>query len=101
MLVAAPARMPRLSGHQDGCRVFRERFAGWRDPCLSPCVRESEPILMSRLVHLCTMSFHGLFPMLGALLAARSDEACIAKAIPGIGTCRSTYCKAERRVASR
>jgi len=56
---------------------------------------------MSRLVHLCTMSFHGLFPMLGALLAARSDEACIAKAIPGIGTCRSTYCKAERRVASR
>ena len=58
---------------------------------------------MRRLVHLCTMSFHGLnglFPMLGALLAARSDDACIAKAIPGIGTCRSTYCKAERRIAS-
>jgi hypothetical protein len=59
---------------------------------------------MSRLVHLCAMSFpglHGLFPLLGALLAARSDDACIVKAIPGLGTCRSTYCKAERRIASR
>lgn len=58
---------------------------------------------MSRLVHLCTMSFpslHGLFPMLGALLAARSEDACIAKAIPGLGACRSTYCKAERRNAT-
>jgi len=57
---------------------------------------------MSRLVHLCTASFPGLnslLPLLGAWLSARSDDACIAKAIPGLGTCRSTYCKAERRLA--
>ncbi|WP_395680775.1 hypothetical protein [Dokdonella sp.] len=59
---------------------------------------------MSRLAHLCATSFpglHSLFPLLGALLAARSDDACIVKAIPGLGTCRSTYCKAERRSAGR
>jgi hypothetical protein len=42
---------------------------------------------------------NNLFPLLGAWLSARSDDACIAKAIPGLGTCRSTYCKAERRLA--
>jgi hypothetical protein len=34
-------------------------------------------------------------------MSARSDDACIVKAIPGLGTCRSTYCKAERRTATR
>ena len=58
---------------------------------------------MSRLAPICTASFpglHSLFPKLGAWLSARSDDACIATVIPGLGTCRSTYCKAERRRAS-
>jgi hypothetical protein len=59
---------------------------------------------MSRLVHFCNESFSGLyalFPLLGALIAPRTHDDCIAKAIPGLGTCKSTYCKAERRLAIR
>lgn len=59
---------------------------------------------MSRLAHLCHTSFsslHAWFPLFGALVAARSETDCIAKAIPGLGVCTSTYCKAERRATIR
>lgn len=59
---------------------------------------------MSRIAHLCHVSFaglHALFPLLGALVAVRSGSDCIAKAIPGLGVCTSTYCKPERRVTIR
>ncbi len=59
---------------------------------------------MSRIAHFCHASFaslHALFPLLGALVAARAEGDCIAKAIPGLGACTSTYCKPERRVAFR
>jgi len=62
---------------------------------------------MSRIAHFCHASFASLnarFPLLGALgalVAARAEGDCIAKAIPGLGACTSTYCKPERRVAFR
>jgi hypothetical protein len=59
---------------------------------------------MSRLVHIYYASFSGLYallPLLGALLSTQSDESCIAKSIPGLGACRSTFCKPERRVVIR
>ncbi|MGA9420782.1 MAG: hypothetical protein WBW61_00340 [Rhodanobacteraceae bacterium] len=59
---------------------------------------------MSRLEHLCKASLPGLrslLPILGALIAIRYDETCIATSIPGLGPCKSTYCKPERRARPR
>lgn len=57
---------------------------------------------MSRLVHLCAESlppFLAAFPFFGLLLAAREPDDCIASEIPGLGVCRSTYCKPVRVIA--
>jgi hypothetical protein len=54
---------------------------------------------MSRLIHWYDTYLGGLrrrWPLLGALVA-RGEER-IAADIPGLGPCRSTYCRAQRRV---
>ncbi len=56
---------------------------------------------MSRFVQLCTASLphlRGFLPVLGALLAIRPEQTCIASSIPGLGACKSTFCQPERRV---
>jgi hypothetical protein len=56
---------------------------------------------MSRLVIYCHWSLAGLrsmLPMISALVAIRPEDTCIAESIPGLGTCKSTYCQPERRV---
>lgn len=86
----------------------RERLShGFRllaRPLLWLIHRRIQKPAMSRIAHLCHASFaslHALFPLLGALVAARAESDCIATAIPGLGTCTSTYCKPERRTAIR
>ncbi len=57
---------------------------------------------MSRFANLCRESFPTLltaFPLFGLLLASRTPDDCIARRIPGLGECRSTYCKPVRRTA--
>ncbi len=58
---------------------------------------------MSRFVRVCSVSVSGLrsmLPVLAALVAVRSERAFIASSIPGLGPCRSTFCKPERRVGA-
>lgn len=55
---------------------------------------------MSRFVYYYSASVWGLrslLPMLAALAATRPDQPSIASSIPGMGACKSTFCKAERR----
>ena len=54
---------------------------------------------MSRLISFCHHSMCGLrdlLPVIGALLAIRPENTCIASSIPGLGACKSTFCKPER-----
>jgi hypothetical protein len=56
---------------------------------------------MSRLVHLCSRSYEGLrgiLPLFGALVTLSPRPDFIASTIPGIGPCRSVYCKPVRGV---
>ena len=56
---------------------------------------------MSRWVHLYSNSIVGLrsvLPVIASLLAIRPENTSIATSIPGLGDCKSTYCKPERRV---
>lgn len=56
---------------------------------------------MSELVRLCSRSYEGLrgiLPLVGALVTLNPKPDCIASAIPGIGPCRSVYCKPVRGV---
>lgn len=55
---------------------------------------------MSRFVHYYSASVSGLrslLPMLAGLAAVWPDHTSIASSIPGMGACKSTFCKAERR----
>ncbi len=55
---------------------------------------------MSQLVRFCSRScegLRGLWPLVGALVTLNPRPDCIASAIPGIGPCRSVYCKPVRR----
>lgn len=55
---------------------------------------------MSRWVQLYVLSVAGLrgaLPVIGALIAIRPENTCIAASIPGLGACKSTFCKPERR----
>ena len=55
---------------------------------------------MSRWLQLYSLSVAGLrdvLPVIGALVAIRPENTCIAASIPGLGTCKSTFCKPERR----
>lgn len=50
--------------------------------------------------HLYSSSMSGLrgvLPVLASLMAIRAEDTHIATSIPGLGECRSTFCKAERR----
>jgi hypothetical protein len=54
---------------------------------------------MSRLIRwydLTLVEFRRRWPMLGALVAGQGEG--IAASIPGLGPCRSTYCRPQRRV---
>ena len=56
---------------------------------------------MSQLVRFCSRSYAGLrgiLPLIGALVTLHPKPDCIASAIPGIGPCRSVYCKPRRGV---
>lgn len=58
---------------------------------------------MSRLIEFCNVSiagFRGALPLLGALIAIRPEHTSIAASIPGLGQCKSTFCKPERRTLS-
>ncbi|MGA9342886.1 MAG: hypothetical protein WBV61_11235 [Rhodanobacteraceae bacterium] len=58
---------------------------------------------MSMLEQFCTTSLsglRGLWPILAALIVIRPEH-YIATSIPGLGTCKSTYCKPERRLHPR
>ncbi len=58
---------------------------------------------MSQFVRACSVSVAGLrdmLPLLATLVAVRSERAFIATSIPGLGTCKSTFCKPERRVGA-
>ena len=55
---------------------------------------------MSHFVHYYSVSLSGLrsmLPVLATLVAVRPDQTSIASSIPGMGACKSTFCKAERR----
>jgi len=59
---------------------------------------------MSRWIHLYSYSIVGIrsmLPVIAALLAIRPENTSIATSIPGLGDCKSTYCKPERRTADR
>ncbi|MEO5558757.1 MAG: hypothetical protein ABIO49_03290 [Dokdonella sp.] len=55
---------------------------------------------MSRWLQFYSFSVAGLrdvLPVIGALIAIRPEHTCIAATIPGLGACKSTFCKPERR----
>lgn len=55
---------------------------------------------MSRFVHFYSVSlsgFRNMLPVIAALVAIRPEQTCIASSIPGLGACKSTFCKPERR----
>lgn len=55
---------------------------------------------MSRWLQFYSVSIAGLrdvLPVIGALIAIRPENTSIAASIPGLGACKSTFCKAERR----
>lgn len=57
---------------------------------------------MSRFANLCMGSLPTLlaaFPLFGLLLTSRSTDDCIASRIPGLGDCKSVYCKPVRRMS--
>jgi|GEM_PF-4149464 len=69
---------------------------------LSRLQRLHPDLAMTRLAALCVGSFPALlaaFPLFGRLLATPAADDCIAQRIPGLGECRSIYCKPERRIA--
>jgi hypothetical protein len=58
---------------------------------------------MSRWIQLYSLSVEGLrtaLPLIGALIAIRPEQTSIAASIPGLGECKSTFCKPERRQPS-
>lgn len=58
---------------------------------------------MNRLIQFCNASLptlRGILPVIGALVAIRPEHTCIAASIPGLGACKSTYCKPERRLVT-
>ncbi len=58
---------------------------------------------MSHFVRACSASVSGLrsmLPVLAALVATRAERVFIATSIPGLGPCKSTFCKPERRVGA-
>jgi hypothetical protein len=42
-----------------------------------------------------------LFPIVAALITIHPEQSYIASSIPGMGACKSTFCKAERRGSTR
>ena len=55
---------------------------------------------MNRLVHVYSVSlsgFRNMLPVIAALVAMRSEQTCIASSIPGLGACKSRFCKPVRR----
>lgn len=55
---------------------------------------------MRRLANFCFFLIAGtrsIGLMIGGLLAIRPEQTSIADRIPGLGDCRSTYCKPQRR----
>ncbi|MEO7874602.1 MAG: hypothetical protein ABIR62_00615 [Dokdonella sp.] len=58
---------------------------------------------MSRLVEFCNVSLAGFreaLPLLSALIAIKPEHSSVAASIPGLGRCKSTFCKPERRSLS-
>ena len=59
---------------------------------------------MRHWLHLYNTSRCGLrslLPIVAALVTIRPEQSYIASSIPGIGACKSTFCKAERRASIR
>jgi|GEM_PF-5402791 hypothetical protein len=55
---------------------------------------------MKQWVRMYTVSvstLRNVMPVIGALVAIRPEHTNIATSIPGLGACKSTYCKPERR----
>jgi hypothetical protein len=74
----------------------------WRAACFSPFIAQEAAV--SHFVHLYQSSLSGLrraLPVVVGLISIRQGEACIASSIDGLGPCRSTFCKAERRAPVR
>lgn len=58
---------------------------------------------MSQFARACGVSVSGLrnmLPVLAALVSVRTERVSIATSIAGLGPCKSTFCKAERRVGA-
>jgi hypothetical protein len=59
---------------------------------------------MTRLMIFCHAAcppvLRRILPVIGALVAIRPEHTSVANSIPGLGACRSTYCRAERRTAA-
>ncbi len=58
---------------------------------------------MSEFVRVCSESVLGLrnlLPVLATLVAVRTGRVFIATSIAGLGPCKSTFCKPERRVGA-
>jgi hypothetical protein len=59
---------------------------------------------MTRLMTFCRTAcppvLRQILPVIGALVAIRPEHTTVAASIPGLGACRSTYCKPERRTAA-
>lgn len=59
---------------------------------------------MSRWISFCSQSLDGLrnaMPLVVALIALRAETGEIAASIPGLGACKSTYCKPRRMASGR
>ena len=71
-------------------------------PLLDPGRAPIEEVLVRHWLYLYNASRSGLrnmFPVIAALVAIHPGQSFIASSIPGLGACKSTFCKAERRVA--
>jgi len=83
-----------LSRKRDAIPALARPLLGW--------AQHREKIVMSRWIHLYSYSIVGIrsmLPVIAALLAIRPENTNIATSIPGLGDCKSTYCKPERRTA--
>ena len=59
---------------------------------------------MSRWISFYSQSIDGLrhmLPVIGTLIAMRADYTHIAASIPGLGECKSTFCKPQRISSGR
>lgn len=69
---------------------------------LEPGRAPIEEVVMRHWLDLYNASRSGwrnVFPVIVALITIHPEQSFIASSIPGLGACKSTFCKAERRGA--